>query len=320
MGVSAPGRRRPTAALGLLAVLAATSWPYVVPSAFAHRTGVQLLSLVLVGLSLTITVGWLRAISLFQPAAAAIGAGVTATLLTRDHSVGVAFVLATAGGAAVGLITLAVAVADPKRWLPPISLAVTAVVAVLVDQWVLRAFRRPTLLDIELSDDRALYLVGLAVTAAACLLVTRLRRTDLGRQLLAVGAGTLFASRRGVAAGAVQAQGIALSGALAGAAGWLTSLLHQGLPSPLEFAPVTAVAYLAIPVVGGVWSTAGALIGASLFLGATRLALLAGTSTLSVVAAALVVATMWWHPDGVAGLLGSRKPVLRLRRMLAGER
>lgn len=305
------------AALVVLAV--AVLWPYVLTDPGAHRTGAQLLALVLVGLSLTLTVGWLRVVSLYQPAAAAVGAGVTAALLTAGHAGPLALAGAAAGGAAVALLVLGIASADPRRWLPLVSLAVTAVAAILVDALVLRVVTRPVLLGVDLAVDRTLYLVGLVIVAGACALVARLRRTDVGRRLVAVGADEAFAGRSGVARGPTWAEGVAVSGALAGVAGWLTALVHHGLPSPLEFAPTTAVAYLAIPVVGGSWSVTGAVLGACLFLATARLGLALGWSSLALPALALVLGVICWRTDGLAGRAATGRPVVALRRLLAGQ-
>lgn len=303
----------------LVVVAVAALWPYVLTDPAAHRTGAQLLALVLVGLSLTLTVGWLRVVSLYQPAAAAVGAGVTAALVSAGQAAPVALAAAAVGGAGVGLVTLGIAVSDPRRWLPLVSLAVTAVAAVLVDATVLRVVTRPVVLGVDLAVDRTLYLVGLVIVAAACTLVVRLRETDAGRRLLALGADEAFAERSGVPRRPTWAEGIAASGALAGVAGWLTALIHHGLPSPIEFSPTTAVAYLAIPVVGGSWTVMGALLGAGLFLASARFGLALGWSSLAIPGLALVLGVVWWRADGLAGWMATGRPVMALRRILAGQ-
>lgn len=318
MTASARGRERLRG--GLLVLAIAVLWPFAVTDPAAHRTAAQLLALMLIGLSLTVTVGWLRVVSLYQPAAVAVGAGLTAALLSGGQAAPVALAGAAAGGSAVALLSLGIAASDPRRWLPLVSLAVTAVAAVLVDAMVLRVVTRPVVLGVDLAVDRILYLAGLVLVAGACVLVARLRETDVGRRLLAVGTDEVFAGRSGVAAGPTWAEGVALSGALAGVAGWLTALIHYGLPSPLEFAPTTAVAYLAIPVLGGSWSVVGAVVGAGVFLLAARLGLALGWSSLAVPAAVLVLAAVRWRPAGLTGWVASGRHVAALRRILAGQR
>lgn len=298
-GIAAAAVRRLPAWAWLLALAAVA--PFLLPGQGGHRTGTQLLILVLIGLSLTVTVGWLRVITLFQPAAAAAGAGVTAGLVAGGRSFIFALLAAAAAGAAIGLAALAPAYGDPRRWLPATSLVMTAAGSLVVPRYVFRPFPPPELLGADLGEDRVLYLAGLVVVAVACLLVVRVRGTDLGRRLLVVGAEPGLAERSGVVSASVWRDGLLLSGALAGAAGCLTALLYQGLPNALEFSPTAAVAYVAIPLVGGTWLVGGALAGAAVFLLAARVSLLIGVASVTLPAVFIVVAAVVHRPAGVAG-------------------
>lgn len=297
-GVAATARRLPAWAwlLGLVAVS-----PFLLPSPWAHRTGIQLLILVLLGLSLTVTVGWLRVITLFQPAAVAAGAAVTAGLAGGGRSFVVALLGATAAGAVTGLAALVPVQGDPRRWLPATSLVLTAAGSLVVPRYVFRPFAPPDLLGADLGNDRALYLAALVVVAAACLLLARVQRAGLGRRLLVVGAEPALAARSGVVSGSVWRDGLLLSGGIAGGAGCLTALLYQGLPNPLEFSPTAAVAYIAIPLVGGAWLVGGALAGAAVFLLTARLSLALGLASVTLPAVLVVVAAAAHRPAGVAG-------------------
>lgn len=297
-GATALARRLPAWAwfLGLAAVS-----PFLLPSEWAHRSGIQLLVLVLIGLSLTVTVGWLRVVTLFQPAAVAAGAAVTAGLAAGGRSFVVAMLAAVVAGAATGLAALVPIQGDPRRWLPATSLVMTAAGSLVVPRYVFRPFPPPGLLGADLGNDRVLYLLSLVVVAVTCLLLARVQRADLGRRLLAVGADPALAARSGLASGPVWRDGLILSGALAGGAGGLTALLYQGLPNPLEFSPTAAVAYLAIPLVGGTWLVGGALAGAAVFLFAARVSLAVGLASVTLPAVLVVVAAAAQRPAGVAG-------------------
>lgn len=286
-------------------------FPFVVSDQWAYPTGIQLLILVLVGLSLTVTVGWLRVITLFQPAAVAAGAAVTAGLVAGGRSFVLALIGATAAGAATGWAVLVPAQGDPRRWLPATSLVMTAAGALLVPRYVFRPFAPPELLGADLGQGRALYLVGLAVVTVAGFALARVRRTDIGRRLLVVGADPALAERSGddLALGdrsgevpaAVWTAGLVVSGALAGAAGCLTALLYQGLPNPLEFSPTAAVAYVAMPLVGGTWLIGGALAGAVVFLLAARLSLAIGLASVTLPALLVLAAAAVHRPGGIVG-------------------
>lgn len=278
-------------------VVLAVAWPFVLAGPAAWRTASQLLALVLVGLSLTVTVGWLRVIALFAPAAAVAGAGATIVLVGGGHPV-LAFAGAAVAGAATGLLALAPASANPRRWLPVTSLVLTAA-SVLVMPRLFRPVTPSGLFGVDLTDDRVLYLVGLAVVIAACAGVARLRRSPPGRHLAGIGTDDSAEEpqRWWVA-------GVALSGSLAGAAGYLTALLHHGVPSPMEFAPTTAVAYLVIPFVGGASTVGGAIVGAVVFLTAARTSLALGLASVTLPAVLLVVAVAVRHDGLVAWVRG----------------
>lgn len=278
-------------------VVVAVAWPFVLAGPAAWRTASQALALMLIGLSLTVTVGWLRVIALFAPAAAVAGAGVTVVLLARDHPV-LSLAGAAGAGALAGLLALAPAAGNPRRWLPVTSLVVTAA-GVLVMPRLFRPVTPSRLFGADLTDDRVLYLVGLAVVLGACASVARLARAAPGRRLAAIGAGerALEPQRWWMA-------GVALSGGLAGAAGYLTALLHHGVPSPMEFAPTTAVVYLAIPFVGGASTVGGALVGAVVFLAAARTSLALDLASVTLPAALLVGAVAVRHEGMVSWMAG----------------
>lgn len=290
---ASPRRRRALVA----GVVIAIAWPFVLTGPAALRTASQLLALMLVGLSLTVTVGWLRVIALFAPAAAVAGAGATVVLM-GDHPL-LSLAAAAGAGAVVGLVALAPASANPRRWLPVSSLVVT-VAGVLVMPRLFRPVTPSAIFGLNLADDRILYLAGLAIMIAVCAGVARLRRSTPGSQLAGIGVddGAEPSPRWWVV-------GLALSGGLAGTAGYLTALLHHGVPSPMEFAPTTAVVYLAIPLVGGATTVGGALVGAVVFLAAARASLALGLVSVTLPAVLLVVAAAV-RQDGLVAWVGAR--------------
>lgn len=287
--------------VALAALTAAVAWPLLIESPAAHATGTQLLALALVGLSLTVTVGWLRVVTLFQPAAAAAGAAATAALVVEGLGPVAALVGATVAGAGVGVLALLPAGADPQRWLPATSLVLGAAAVLLVPRFVFRPFAPPSLLGVDLGSQAARYVAGLAMVAGACALVAWLRSAGTGRRVRAAGDAPAGTAGGWVAPPRAWVEGVALSGALAGCSGWLTALLHEGVPSALDFAPTTAVAYLAIPVVGGAGSVVGALVGAAAFLALARAALGLGLAAVSLPAVALVAAAAVGGRGGVVG-------------------
>jgi branched-chain amino acid transport system permease protein len=286
-----------------LAVVAAALWPFVLGNAAAHRLGVQVLAAALLGLSLTVTVGWLRVVSLFQPAAAAAGAYATARLLAAGQALPFAVLAAALAGALAGLVALAPARARPRVGLPLTSLLLTvAVWAAVVPAVRALPFVREPFVGIDLAGDRALYLLVLAGVVGVLVGLDNLTRSAVGRGLVALGAGGDLAARSGVSPTDAWREGVALSGALAGLSGCVAALVAQGIPPASAFSPAVAVSALAIPLLGGAPWPAGALVGAGLLTVVTPLAARVGLGAVALSGAALVVAVLAL-PDGIVGRL-----------------
>jgi branched-chain amino acid transport system permease protein len=303
-------------ALAPVAVVAALAWPFVIHDPALVRAGLQVLVLSLAGLSLTVTVGWLRTISLYQPAAMAAAAALTTVMIGAGQAPPIAFVAATATGIAVALLAYMPVARSPRRWFPLSSLLVTVAVAeYLLPRFAFVPFPRPILFGIDLTGDRAVYLVGVAAVATAAIAVGNLYRSDLGRRLRAAGADPALVDRSGADPRRLWRHGLLVSGALAGAGGWLDALLQQGFAGPRAYGPEVAVALLAIPLLGGAYWASGALIGALLYLGGLRLGEAVALSPL-VLAAGAVAAIIVLGGSGVVGWLRQRPdpPWRRLAR------
>lgn len=282
---------------------AAALWPFVLTAPQASRTATSALAAVLVAASLVVTVGWLRTITLFQPAALGIAAWITARTLGDGQALALSLALALAAGAAVALGCLALAGGRPRAGLPPASLAVAALVAlVLLPRATVPPFPRPVLLGIDLAGDRPLYLAGLAFVVALLAALRRLGRSDVGRRLAALGGGEGLAVRCGIDVRGAWIEGVALAGVLAGGAGWLLAVQARGMPDPAGYSLTAAVTVLAYPLLGGASSLAGAA-GVAVVL--TVLPAL-GTGILldhTVLAAAGLAVAALLRPDGLAGVV-----------------
>jgi ABC-type branched-subunit amino acid transport system permease subunit len=292
-----PASRR---VVSVAALATAAVWPFLVPSTAAHRVGVLAAAAALVGLSLLVAFGWLRAVTLYQPGAAGAGAWVAAAMLGGGHALPLALLAAAVTGGVIAVLALALAGPHPRALLPVSSLLVTGAVSlVFLPGQIVRPFARPVLLGADLAGDRALYMLLLGVLVAGSAMIATLARSDVGRRLAALGADQRLALRSGVNERMAWLQGIALSGALAGLAGAALTVLQRGLPELGQFSVALAAAYLAIPLVGGAWSLPGVLAAAA---GFAVLPAVAGTHGLVVggTAALLAAAT---RPDGVAGIV-----------------
>ena len=239
----------------------------------AHRFQLVLvLVYALVGLGLTLLVGWAGQVSLGHFAVVGIGAFLMARL--DAHHLSLPVLLAVAGAVGAGAL---VVVGLPALRVRGLTLAVTSLgLAVIGPEWLfhqswfgstqgLGVDVSPPMLARGLGTPRsqlALYFVSLALLTVAVAAAGALRRSGPGRVVLAVRDNERAAAAFGVTPATVKLAVLALSGFLSGAAGvlwadaWRTTNAGQ-------FDPVLSVAILAVPVVGGLGSVTGAVAGAA---------------------------------------------------------
>jgi branched-chain amino acid transport system permease protein len=292
--IAAPVRWAIIAALAALAFVRAPAAPWVLHIAI----------LGLAGLSLLPMVGWLRTLWFTPVVSAAMAAWAAAELLHHGQAVTLAFVAASVAGGLVG---------GPLAWAtqrlrpgvrPWATLLVAATVwSVILPRVTNVPTERPLLFGIDLAADRPAAIMALLLLAAGVWVVTNLAASRAGREIAAAGASPAMAVRLGASLPDVWLRAGIVSGVLAGWVGLLTTVDMQGLPAVAQFSPVIAIAWLAIPLLGGAeWAT-GALIGALLIGGLPPL-LHVGEPV--VAAAALVVGALL-QGRGLVGELARRR-------------
>lgn len=273
--------------------------------------------------SLVVLTGWAGQVSLGQLAFAAVGAVTAGQLAT---AVGLPFPVAVSGGAlAAGLA--AVAVGGPALRLRGPFLAVASLaLGVLVADWALAdpiadrllpgRLARPELFGLSFDDGRAWYLLCLAVLVAVVAAGQRLRRSALGRALLAGRDNDAAAEALGVDVVRARLLAMGLSGMVAGLGGALLAY-HQLGVRPDAFGAAGGIQVFLMAVVGGLGSVPGALLGAGYFA-VVDLAL-EGIGARFLASGALVLALLMYFPGGlVAGVLAARDAWLRRVAALRG--
>jgi branched-chain amino acid transport system permease protein len=147
--------------------------------------------------------------------------------------------------------------------------------------------------------------VALAVTLALGLYVANLRRTGLGRRMIAVRANERAAAAAGVHVRNVKFTAFALSSFIAGVAGTLYGY-NFGSISATRFSALTALGLIAFAYIGGVTRVSGAVFAGLISTEAVlphafdRWLGISGNWALLVGGAALIF-TLRVHPEGVAG-------------------
>ncbi|MFZ3571439.1 ABC transporter permease subunit [Streptomyces sp. BH097] len=248
---------------------------FLLPLGFAGsdlRTSIQVPALALILLSLVVVTGRAGQLALGQGAFAGLGA-LFAALLTTGHFPGLpqlpgllALLAAVVMVAPLGLLTAAPAIG---RHGLALALA-TFAVGVGVSRFVFAqpyATSGPTpSRPAGFGDDRAFYVLELALLLGALAVVAALRRGRVGRALAAVRDHEAGASAAGVGVPGLKVAVFVVGAGLAALGGGLLTL---GLRSfdPSAYDPVRGLLWFAAVVVLGADSPFGALIGAGLLVG-----------------------------------------------------
>ena len=222
-------------------------------------------------LSLVVLTGWAGQVSLCQWSFVAIGSVVGGAL---TKTVGIPFwfaipivVVITAG--------IAVLVGIPALRIRGLFLLVssfafaTAVGQVLFDKryfgWLLPAsVNRPTLFFINFEDERSMYYLCVAALAVSIWVVVNLRRSRVGRVLIALRDSEPNVQSFGISALYSKLTAFAVSGGLAGFAGMVFAAQQRGV-SARSFGGERNIFLFLAAVVGGVSSVGGAVLGAVYF-------------------------------------------------------
>jgi branched-chain amino acid transport system permease protein len=163
----------------------------------------------------------------------------------------------------------------------------------------------------QFADKRITYWLALAMVAAALALTLAVARSRFGAQLVAVRENEEAARALGVDALAVKLKAITLSGAITAAAGCLYTQKFLYLDANLAYGPWISVEALLAPIIGGVGTVFGPLVGAIMLLGLgevtkTIFAMLTGGAIPGVdlvVFGVLLILCVAYAPGGVLGLL-----------------
>ncbi|HZQ29151.1 MAG TPA: branched-chain amino acid ABC transporter permease, partial [Acidimicrobiales bacterium] len=243
----------------------------------------------LVGLSLTIIIGWTGQISLGHVAFVGIGAYTATWLNNRGLPLPLLLVATGAAGGAVALFVGIPALRIKKSMLAVATLAF----AVGAAGWLFPLLghhlgTRPTSPFFpglgRLDDQRSLYLATLVTLVLCALALRNFRRSGPGRLALAVRENEALLGAYGFSPSAVKVLAFGVSGAIAAVAGALLSFTQPVL-TPDTFPPALSLVVLSMVIVGGLGSILGPVLGALFVFGiplfffqASDLARVAGTS------------------------------------------
>jgi ABC-type branched-subunit amino acid transport system ATPase component/ABC-type branched-subunit amino acid transport system permease subunit len=267
----------------------------------------------IVAASLVLLTGWVGQISLGQAAFVGIGAYATGWAagplgLTFPLSLPVAAAVSALAAALLGVVALRVR----GLYLAVATLIFSWAASEFLfrQQWVLslgtvgpQTLGTPgSLLYIDMGSRTTYYYVTWGIAVLVLYGMVNLRDSRTGRAFLAIRGSEMAAASLGMDVLRYKVLAFALSGALAGIAGNLT--MTTGVVSADAFDFTASLFFLAIAVVGGLTSLAGAVAAATLFAGLEelffRVELL--NAYLQITSAVLLAVVFRLYPGGLADL------------------
>ena len=218
-------------------------------------------------------------------------------------------------GFLLGLMTLRVA----GHYLALATLAVTAIVQLALIHWEAltggaagMAVPPFEIMGRALTSGRELYYVILPVTALFILITHNLTASRFGRALTDHGRAKTAAEAMGLDVLRYKAAAFAASAFLGAVAGGLLAPLTTYL-DPAQFGITYAIYFLAIAVVGGMFSPLGAVIGSAVFVLLPNY-LQAFQSYLGLVFALLLLGFIVLRPNRLSSLRWTRQSRIALER------
>ncbi|MHB8661070.1 MAG: ABC transporter permease subunit [Acidimicrobiales bacterium] len=315
-------RNRVGVALGILVALLLPLIPVL--SSESQRFHLSLIAAyALAAMALTVAVGWAGQVSLGH--FAFVGAGAFFGTRLLEHGWSVPFAVLPVGVVG-GLLMIAIGI--PALRVPGLTLSVTTLGFAIVGQdWLFRQgwFLSTNSNGVSLPGAPALarglghpggyaypYYFGCLLIAIVAVLLTKLRRSQPGRVMIAVRDNSPAAAAFGVRPATAKMLALALSGFLAAAAGVVWAYAYHGA-QPSLFSPQLSLVLLALPVIGGAGSVGGAIAAAGLFYGfnyfvSPHLQSIFGTvggnvGFVTILGGVGIVATVMFSPGGLAGVM-----------------
>ncbi|MFN2539798.1 MAG: ATP-binding cassette domain-containing protein [Mycobacteriales bacterium] len=296
-------------------VLCAALLPVFVTSASKLFLFSGVVVVALAGLSVTVLTGWAGQLSLGQYAFVGLGAVTAVSVVAHGYSF-----TAAIGYAAVAGTLAAVLVGFPALRVKGLFLSVTTLAfAVATQSWLLRQrvfssgdetfFRlpRPTLFGaIPLTTQRSYYYFCLVVLVVAAAAVSRLRRTGIGRGIIAMRDNEPCAASFGLSPTVAKLSAFAFAGMIAAVAGALYAGLTGffSLDSPngySPFGPEQSLQVVAMAVIGGLGSVGGTILGALYVVGLP--AIFSGNPTVGFATSGIgLLVLLLYVPGGLASI------------------
>lgn len=318
-------RRRHNAWLRLLDALGPARWyvksgalilalllPLAVPSNYAMRVIIYIALYVVLALGLNVVMGFTGLLNIGHAAFYATGAYTTAILMTAW---GLSFWLTLPVGLAAG-VALGLAVGFPTLrlrddYLAMVTLGFGQIVYIVANNWMgltrgprgIPGIPAPVLgfgpARVIIDSYTGYYYLALAFVLLALFACIRIRDSRVGLAWMAIREDEDVAAVMGVNIGLYKTLAFAFSAAL-GALGGSFFAVFQSFVSPNSFTILESVIIITIPILGGLGSIPGTIVGAAIMIGVPEVFRSASEYRMVAVGAFMVL-MMIFRPEGLFG-------------------
>ncbi len=306
---------------GALTALALISVPWFVDTPSRLIAYSQVIVVMLVVLSAVVLTGWAGQLSLGQFAFAGVGAFMTA-YYAQELNYFIALALGVAWGAGTAIV-----IGIPALRLRGLYLGVVTLgFALVVERWFLNIDRLqtntgggakivPPVIDppflgpYDLRTDKAAhYYLCLVALGVVVYLMARLRRSGVGRTMIAVRDNELTASAYTISPTRAKLTAFAISGAIGSLAGGLM-LAGTGTVRTLQFPLDESLQVVSVAVVGGISSLTGGILGGVLLIGVPTV--FDSSSQVRLFASGLgMLVVLMYFPGGLISLVHNARDTL----------
>lgn len=291
-----------------MAVIILVALPFIMPSDYLRQLLVQSLIYIVIVVGYNFVTGDIGQLSMAQQGFFALGAYFTAIFSTTAGlswwtSVALAIIFTTIIGALVGLPTLRVR----GQYLIMVTMAFSEIVRLLATNLSgltggasgITKIPSPKIGTFVFSGKISLYFLFLIITCTALLIAHRIRITKYGRTFLAIRDGELAADVMGINTTAIKVMAFSLAAAYAALGGGMFAASFNYI-SPDSFGLGQTVLILAMLLIGGEGSIAGAITGAIVLTYLPELLRFARNYYILIYGSLIVLITLFL-PGGIVG-------------------
>lgn len=291
-----------------------------VVSGSTNKILIDVLVFAIVGVSLTVLMGFSGQISLGHWALVGVGSFTVANVYSES---GWPFPVAVVAAVVIGMV-VSLLLALPSLRIRGLYLAVVTLAFHLAAEFFL--FRRPSIggrsagitvdspkigpWDLDDIDHKALFVFALVSLLLSMWVARNLSVTRTGRGFFALRENERAAATLGVPLARYRVLAFAVSGGMAGLAG-AVHVLNQGIATSADFTTAQSIALVAMVVIGGLGSVEGAVLGALVVEGLPDLLSFDNRWVVPIGTGVLLFVVISRAPGGLAGLLHlSRKELV----------